>query len=167
MPENAPHPSAPSPGKLLVGRIVVVIFLLLVAGVLFGDFLVWAVAGTPFLFSPRFQAMQTKFHGLESALAVLFLGKAKELWKANRFWILLVEFLVFLGAVVPIAGILALLVRLTAVRGIGVLSRPKIILLEVVFVLIFSCKWNILSNLWKIVRPDFDPQETRRIVISK
>lgn len=96
----------------------------------------------------------------------LIFEKGAEHLQQKRWTPLLLGVLTVIVASVPFAKPCALLVRFATVKGVAALAQPKIALIVVLLLLVFACKWRALFSLWRLVRASFEPQETRRIVIS-
>jgi len=135
---------------------------------LFGDLFVWAVCGTKFILSPRFQQVEGWLRGLLGAsfMGFLIFEKGAEHLQQKRWKPLLLGTLIFIIATLPFAKPCALMVRFAMVKGVAALAQPKIALLVVLLLLVFACKCRAVFNLWRLVRASSEPRETRRIVIS-
>jgi len=84
---------------------------------LFGDLFVWAVCGTKFILSPRFQQVEGWLRGLLGAsfMGFLIFEKGAEHLQQKRWKPLLLGTLIFIIATLPFAKPCALMVRLAVV----------------------------------------------------
>ena len=168
MPETAAEPATPTPTKLLVARLCVILLLSMIFAVLFRDFAIWAIFGIRFLLSPRFRNLLPYFQGLSVILMYLFLLQSYQSWKQGKPHYILIEFFVLVIGGIPLARPVARWTAkavIPATAGMSV-SLKSLLIPMLVLALCFGCKLLTLSRLWRIVAPAFKPQEQRRIVIS-
>jgi hypothetical protein len=130
---------------------------------LFGDVFVWAIYGTKFVFSPQFHKMQPAFSGGGVILLFAFIAQAKTDRRLGRTHLVLLAFVALVAAGLPFAPLCANLLFPNSAGGTG----PPVLSLALVVVGAAVCKWKALINFWRIIRSIYEPQDTRRIIISK
>ena len=167
LPEPSLEPvKPPSTSQLLFGRICSTLLLGIVVAALFGDSILWAILGTKFIQSARFRAMEPQFQGLGVILLFLFMAQAKKDWNQGKPHLVLLGFAALIATGLPFAPLCVTLLFVATTKGIAAFSSSSVLFLVFLLVLSALCKWKAFVNFWRLIRPVYALQETRRIVIS-